>query len=110
MSLLRITPTASTPLSTNAQATFQSELPANTAWFTVPIGRVYVGYFSNTTSRNTTLINGVEIRAWGGGGAGTSAQTSDGGGAMPYTLIAGTVVSEGSVGYSSRFVGVSYPA
>ena len=72
---------------------------ASTVMFTVPFSRKYVGRFTCGTTNGPT-INGTQI---------FPGETPGNKGGDEWTLIAGTVVTEGITGSSSAFVGVDLP-
>lgn len=74
---------------------------ASTVMFTVPFGRKYVGRFTCSSS-DGLKINGTQIFPHE---MSTGVVRADG----EYTLIGGTVVTEGITLNSSAFVGVDLP-
>lgn len=75
---------------------------ASTVMFTVPFGRKYVGRFT-CGGLNGPTINGTQIFPTEYNGATSGADRYE------YTLIGGTVVTEGITASSSAFVGVDLP-
>jgi hypothetical protein len=104
--MLLSTPTTASAARPSIQITIPYTTQSNTVMYTVPVGRKFIGYIACTGNGPQTFINTMAFHCY----QGANTAVVQAGALNAITLLAGTVVKEGSSANVSYMYGVESDA